>query len=361
MKITFLLSYAGMSGGIRVIAIYAKLLRERGHQVNIISVPKQPLRFNKKIKSLFGKKKWLFGRATQGPSHFERDDPFWTRIEHYRPINNEDVQDGDIVIATWWRTALWANDLSSTKGKKVYFCQHYEVHDYLPQKQVEATYFYPMLKICVSSWVKNKIAQLTETNNQEIAMNGVDLNQFNAPLRDKNNVPTFGFMYNPVYWKGTDIIVEALKLAKLKRPELKAVCFGLEKPKKDHRLPSWITFYEHPPQDFIRNIYIQCDAWLFGSRAEGFGLPILEAMACRTPVIATLAGAASELVSESCGFVVPQEDSVAMSQKILEITKMEADVWKKMSYSAYKQACENDWDTAASKFEQILVEQLETA
>lgn len=360
MKITFLLSYAGMSGGIRVIAIYTKLLREMGHQVNIISMPKQPLPFISKIKALFGRKQWLFGKTVQGPSHFDKDDPFWTRIDHYRPLNDGDVPDGDIVIATWWRTAVWANQLSSSKGKKVYFCQHYEVHDYLPQKQVEATYFFPMAKICVSSWVKNKIEQLTGENNQQIAMNGVQLNQFHAPVREKNDVPVFGFMYNPVYWKGTDIIVEALELAKLENPQLKAVCFGLKKPtKKDLFLPNWITFYEHPSQDFIREIYAKCDAWLFGSRAEGFGLPLLEAMACRAPVIATNAGAAPELVSEDCGFIVPQEDSQMMSKKILELSAMEASIWREMSDSAYRKACDNDWHTAASTFELILVEQLE--
>ena len=359
MKITFLLPYAGMAGGIRVVAIYAKLLRGKGHEVSIVSTPKKPLPFSAKIKSLIVRNQWLFGRAVQGPSHFDKDDPFWTRIDHYRPISDKDVPDGDIVIATWWETAVWANQLSSSKGKKVYFCQHYEVHDYLPQETVEATYYFPMLKICVSSWVKNKIEKLTGENDQVIAMNGVELKQFNAPIRGKNDIPVFGFMCNPAPWKGTDIIVEALELARLNNPKLKAVCFGLKKPnKKDITLPSWIAFYEHPSQDFIREIYAQCDAWLFGSRAEGFGLPILESMACRTPVIASPAGAAPELVSDNCGFIVPQENPQVMSEKILEIAEMEASIWREMSDSAYNRACKNDWHTAALKFEQILVEQL---
>jgi len=37
MRITFVLPYAGMAGGIKVVAIYTRLLREMGHHVNVVS------------------------------------------------------------------------------------------------------------------------------------------------------------------------------------------------------------------------------------------------------------------------------------------------------------------------------------
>ncbi|HEY9598179.1 MAG TPA: glycosyltransferase family 1 protein, partial [Cyanophyceae cyanobacterium] len=39
MKITFVLPFAGLSGGIRVVAIYAERLRKRGHDVLVVSLP----------------------------------------------------------------------------------------------------------------------------------------------------------------------------------------------------------------------------------------------------------------------------------------------------------------------------------
>ena len=39
MKIVFVTPFFGMSGGIRVVAIYAGLLRQRGHDVMVISQP----------------------------------------------------------------------------------------------------------------------------------------------------------------------------------------------------------------------------------------------------------------------------------------------------------------------------------
>ena len=76
-------------------------------------------------------------------------------------------------------------------------------------------------------------------------------------------------------------------------------------------LPPGSMFVRQPAQDMIRDIYGQCDVWLFSSRSEGFGLPLLESMACRTPVIATPAGAAPELCAGGGGITVPLFKSLA--------------------------------------------------
>jgi glycosyltransferase involved in cell wall biosynthesis len=47
-----------------------------------------------------------------------------------------------------------------------------------------------------------------------------------------------------------------------------------------------------------KNVYADCDVWLFASFSEGFGLPIIEAMACRCPVVATRAGCAPDVIKE---------------------------------------------------------------
>ena len=41
MRITFVLPYAGLQGGVRVVSIYADRLRKRGHRVTVISSPLQ--------------------------------------------------------------------------------------------------------------------------------------------------------------------------------------------------------------------------------------------------------------------------------------------------------------------------------
>ena len=81
MRITFVLPYAGLAGGIKVVAIYTRLLREMGHHVNVVSISRS-LSTKQKLRSLVREKKWLFGSESHGPSHFSVEDPFWTCYGH---------------------------------------------------------------------------------------------------------------------------------------------------------------------------------------------------------------------------------------------------------------------------------------
>jgi alpha-1,3-rhamnosyl/mannosyltransferase len=48
---------------------------------------------------------------------------------------------------------------------------------------------------------------------------------------------------------------------------------------------------------------------IFPSRAEGFGFPPLEAMACGTPVVCSAAGSLPELVGSAALVVDPDDDA----------------------------------------------------
>jgi glycosyltransferase involved in cell wall biosynthesis len=64
-------------------------------------------------------------------------------------------------------------------------------------------------------------------------------------------------------------------------------------------------------------LYRTVDVVLHPYRGEGFGLPMLEAMACGTPAIVTAGGAADDFVDETVGIRVPAE-RVAVSPAGLE-------------------------------------------
>jgi glycosyltransferase involved in cell wall biosynthesis len=104
----------------------------------------------------------------------------------------------------------------------------------------------------------------------------------------------------------------------------------------------------------IKEIYAQCDAWLFGSRTEGFGLPILEAMACRTPVIGTPTGAAPDLLAPGGGILVKPEDPQDMARAIEQICRMPDEEWRIRSRLAYTKAISYTWDDATDLFEVAL-------
>lgn len=161
-------------------------------------------------------------------------------------------------------------------------------------------------------------------------------------------------MYSPVSLKGCDISLQAFNLAVEKIPNLRLVAFGSQKLLKDLPFPSATKYYHQPPQDQLKDIYALCDGWLFGSRREEFGLPILEAMACRTPVIGTPAGATPELLSQGGGILVNHEDPEDMARAIEKICQLPAAEWQAMSNAAYQTATSYTWEDATDLFEEAL-------
>ncbi len=137
-------------------------------------------------------------------------------------------------------------------------------------------------------------------------------------------------------------------------PALKVISFGSMAFTPELPLPADTEFFFRVPDRELPTLYASCDAWLFATRVEGFGLPILEAMACRTPVIGTPAGAAPELLALGGGIQVSMEDPHAMADAILRIARMSQLNWLALSDAAYTTATGYTWDDATNRLETAL-------
>lgn len=348
MRITFVLPSVSLSGGIRVVAIYAERLQRRGHDVLLVSPPKRQASLREQLRSLRRGDGWILSRNE--PSHLDGVDIRHHVLDRHRPVTDADLPDADVVIATWWETARWVNKLSPRKGAKVYFIQHHETHDYFPKAAVSATYLMPMHKIVVAPWLVDVMTTRYQDKNVSLVANSVDTELFHAPPRGKRPLPTFGMIYSTTPWKGSDIALEAFDLFTREKGRARLHAFGMGHISSRLPLPPESTYTRQPPQSRLREIYARCDAWLFSSRIEGFGLPILEAMACRTPVIGTPVGAAPQLITRVNGRLVPAESPRALARAMVEIAEMPAAHWLAMSKNAYQSVQDYTWEEATDLF-----------
>ena len=354
MKITFVFPFAGVGGGARVVGTYALRMRERGHHVTVVSQPPKRPHFKGILKEILVRRRIPRWTAQEASSIRALGDDH-VRLSHSGAPRPQDVPDADVILATWWETVEWIMPLPATKGIKAQLVQDYEMFPYLPVDRVRATLECPLKRIAVSRYIAHSLQENHGILDTMVIPNGVDTDQFTAKDRQKNPTPRFGFLYASSPRKNIARAIEALEIAKSHNSQIQAVAFAAKPPDPDIRVPDWIEYHVNPDQSKIPNIYASCDAWLFSSDAEGFGLPILEAMACRTPVIATPAGAAPDLITNENGLLVPH-DTAAMADAISTVAEMAGPDWKRMSDAAYQAAQEHSWSAATDRLEEHLLE-----
>jgi glycosyltransferase involved in cell wall biosynthesis len=118
--------------------------------------------------------------------------------------------------------------------------------------------------------------------------------------------------------KDPETAVEALAL--LRDRALRLVFAGpdkggraeAERAAKRSGLGARVEFRGHVPQEELAALYRGAACLVFPSRYEGFGLPVLEAMAAGTPVVATTVGALPEVAGDAA-ILVEERNPVALA------------------------------------------------
>lgn len=358
MKVTFVLPCLDLSGGVRVVATYADLLERRGHDVLTVALPPQPMLLRRRVRS------WLEGRGwppqpRQGASHFDRAASPHRLLSRHRPIRARDVPDADVIVATWWETAAWVAALGPQKGAKVHFVQGDEASPLWmsPDRvaRAQAAHRLPLHKITISRSLASMLRERYGIDDLTLVPNGVDRDLFDAPPRGRQSRPTVGLLYSPMPLKGCDVSLRAIAEVAARLPELHVVAFGVHPLDPALPLPAGSDYERTPEQHRIRELYARCDAWLCGSRSEGFHLPPLEAMACRTPVVSTRVGGPDDVVVDGRnGFLVDVEDARALADRLHHVLTLPEAQWRRLSDGAQRTAAAATWDAAADRLEATL-------
>jgi alpha-1,3-rhamnosyl/mannosyltransferase len=89
-----------------------------------------------------------------------------------------------------------------------------------------------------------------------------------------------------------------------------------------------VVFVGAAPEHALLSLYRSAAALVYPSRYEGFGLPILEAMACGTPVIAARTSSIPEVAGDAAVLLDPDDETAWADgiQRVLEDTVHAADL-----------------------------------
>lgn len=115
-----------------------------------------------------------------------------------------------------------------------------------------------------------------------------------------------------------------------------------------------VIFTGYLPDEDLPKLYAGAYLVLYLSLYEGFGLPVLEAMACGTPVICSNTSCFPEVVGE-LDVCVPPTDVRMVETKIQEMTLNES-YRKMLAEKCYKKAQEYSWETSARLYHQAFLQ-----
>lgn len=258
----------------------------------------------------------------------------------------------DVTIATANQTADWLADYPEDKGKKFYFIQDYEVWTRAKEK-VDATWKLPLKKIVIASGLKNLAWEKFQENIVGVVSDGVDPKKFYNNEKIFNRKKKILLMYHILEKKGFSDGLEAYIIAKRKHPEITLTLFGAYKLKND--IGKNIEYFYRPSPEKLRELYSLSDIFLWPSREEGFGLPPLEAMACKCAVVSTDTGAIRDYaVKDETALIVPPRRPDLMAGGIIKLAEDDEKI-NKISLDGYKKASEFSWEKSTRKLLDILL------
>lgn len=361
LRINFVLPTPDLSGGVKSNRLIGEALVRRGHQVNILfpAAPESwppPWRVRTMIRRTL-----IEVNSFRTPRHHLAKSTAAIIPVMAHEIHSDDVPNADVTIATWWETMQWVHAFPAGKGVHAYFVRAHELFGGDPE-QVRETYRLPAKKLVISTYLQRIMEKEYGDHGTALIPNGVDWNQFDSTPRGKAPVPTVGIQFSLAGFKDIRTGLEALRIVRERMPGARIIAFGSHEPTASFRVPEGTEFYHRPEQALIPSLYRMCDCWVLCSTDEGFGMPGIEAAACRTPVVSTRCGGPEDYVVDGVtGFLVPQKDPRALAERIMHVLQMPDADWCRMSEAAYAKAHEFNWDLSAERLEAVLLAEVEAA
>jgi glycosyltransferase involved in cell wall biosynthesis len=114
---------------------------------------------------------------------------------------------------------------------------------------------------------------------------------------------------------------------------------------KDLGIGDYVVMVGSVDDEDLRLLYQEADLFVMPSFNEGFGFPLLEAMACGTPVAASNRGSIPEIIS-NCGLLFDPNSPRDMADKMLTLLK-DAELRRELTAKGYLRCRQFSWGATA--------------
>ena len=251
----------------------------------------------------------------------------------------------------------------SSSGKIKYRISRHRWYSFLKMQKKVA----PYIKRIITPSKSSKQGIVDEFNckkaNITVINNGIDTNEF-SPVNEitRNEFRLITTASADVPLKGLDFSLKALKKLKKDFPNMHLIVIGLikkgghtEKLIKKLGLENDVTFKSNLTKNEIKDCYSKSSIAIVSSLYEGFGYPVIEAMSCEVPLIATNISSIPELTSEFAKLVDPKNEEM-IYQSVKDILA-EYDKYKKIAIKGRQHVIKNfNWIKITGEYENAIFE-----
>jgi glycosyltransferase involved in cell wall biosynthesis len=223
------------------------------------------------------------------------------------------------------------------------------------------------LLITPTKYVKKDVAAFTKINDDKIVVTPEAADEFKDQAAQVEGLVGKSFLLyvgRPQAHKNIGRLIKAFGALKKKHPTLKLVLAGKKDVIYDEHLAAAtslgiaddIVFTGFVSDGQLRWLYQNCQAYVFPSLSEGFGLPGLEAMLHGAPVVSSNATCLPEVYGDAAEYFDPI-NILEMTKKI-DLVLSDSDLRKKLVAKGYRRAKQYSWHRMAEHTLEVYEEAL---
>lgn len=352
MRITILVPFLFLTGGIKAMLHYAEALHARGHTVTVVaprysvasSVPlsmRMQMELRERLRTV---------RNRSPINWFDLRVP----LQRISRLDAAQLPAADVTLAADWTMASILTPARHL-GRRVELIQGDESWNPEPAR-VYGGWCTPERRIAVSSRLVAYVAEMTGQAVVGPLIYGVDLHLFQGEPRSVGSPPRVGVLYHEAVHKGVADALEAVARVRSRGYGLELVMYGTRP--RPRELPSDVEYHRWPLGTKLRDLYRSLDIWLCPSHTEGGPMPPMEAMACGVACVSTDVGAVRDYARDGESVLLsPPGDPEALAVNLQRLL-MDESLRLRLAAAGHAAMQQRSWGAAAAELERFLVDEL---